>query len=103
MMAVDSLAPLMQGKENGEEDEAAAVDDGRCPHVEDARAREDENNGDRAQTQAERGSDVSASNETWGDAGGRSREEDRVRSRRGAIRQQAHSRVQLARDFRRRF
>ena len=49
-----------------------------------ARAREDKDNGDRAQAEAERRSDVSASNETWGDAGGRwRREKNGISSRRG--------------------
>src|SRR5437588_10523214 len=76
MMIADSLAKLMQREEDDEEDECAAVDDGRCPHVEDARAREDEDNGDRAQTEADAGSHEAASNETWCDVGGRSREAD---------------------------
>jgi hypothetical protein len=52
-----------------------AVDDGRCPYVEDTRAGEDKDNRDRAQTQAECGSDVSASNATGCDVGRRSEEE----------------------------
>jgi hypothetical protein len=62
-------------EENGEDDQGAAVDDGRCPHVEDACARENKNDGDCTETEAERGSDVSASNATWGNAGWRSEEE----------------------------
>jgi hypothetical protein len=53
MMAADLLPPLMHGEENGEEDIGAAVDEGRCPHVENAGAREDEDNDDCAQTQAD--------------------------------------------------
>jgi hypothetical protein len=39
---------LLQGKENGEEDyEAPSVDEGRRADTQDARARENEDNGDR--------------------------------------------------------
>jgi hypothetical protein len=50
--------------------------------AQDACAGEDKDNGDCAQTEADTGSDVSASNETWGDVGRRSEEErDEVSSR----------------------
>jgi hypothetical protein len=66
----------MRGEENGEEDDkAAAVDEGRRADAQDARAGEDKDNGDCAQTEAERGSDLSEGGTTRGDAGGRSKEE----------------------------
>ena len=62
MMVADWPAPLMQGEEHAER--AAAVDEGRCPPVEIARAREDKANCDRAQTEADPGSDVRQGNRT---------------------------------------
>jgi hypothetical protein len=85
MMVGDSLTTLVQGKENVEEDETAGVDKGRCPDAQGACAGEDKDNGDCAQTEAKRGSDVSASYETWRDSGGRS-EEDGVTARQGGTR-----------------
>jgi hypothetical protein len=61
------------------------VDKGRCPDAQGACAGEDKDNGDCAQTEAKRGSDVSASYETWRDSGGRS-EEDGVTARQGGTR-----------------
>jgi hypothetical protein len=75
----DSFRRWEHGEENGEENQGAAVDDGGCPHVEDARARKDKHNGDCAQTEADGGRHASASEETRCDVGRRS-EEDRVRS-----------------------
>jgi hypothetical protein len=56
-----------------------SVDKGRGTHAESARASADEDNGDRAQTQAERGCSVSAVIKTGRDAGRRSREEKDVK------------------------
>jgi hypothetical protein len=70
------LAPLMHGEEDGEEDEAPDVDEGRCKDVEDACAREDKDHGDRAETEAVGKSDVSEGGSAWRDVGGRSRKED---------------------------
>jgi hypothetical protein len=50
------------------------VDKGRRADAQDAGAGENKNHGDCAQTEAERGSNVSESASTWGDAGGRTRE-----------------------------
>jgi hypothetical protein len=50
------------------------MDEGRCTDAQDARAREDEDNGDCAQIEADGRRDEAESNETWGDTGGRSRE-----------------------------
>jgi hypothetical protein len=49
---------------DGEGYEGASVDEGRCQHVEDPHAPESDNDGDCAQTEAERGSDVSEGNQT---------------------------------------
>jgi hypothetical protein len=66
----------------GEENyEAPSVDEGRCPHVEDARPRESKNDGHCAETEAKRGSDVSESNATSRDVRGRSKEEKGVKAR----------------------
>jgi len=62
------------GEENGEEDEAAAVDEGRCSDTENACAREDEDNGDRSEAEAELYGDAAKSIVTWCDAGDRSGE-----------------------------
>ena len=51
------------------------MDEGRCKDVEDARAGEDKDNGDRAQIEADGRRDASESKGTWGDAGGRLEEE----------------------------
>jgi hypothetical protein len=51
------------------------VDEGRAAHAENARARADEDDCDRAQAQAERGCGVSAGIKAGRDAGRRSREE----------------------------
>jgi hypothetical protein len=59
------------------------VDEGRGTHAEDARARANEDNGDRAQAQAERGCGVSAGIKARRDAGSRSREERGVRGASG--------------------
>ena len=73
------------GNRDGEEDNAdSSVDKGRAPHAEDARARADEDNRDRAQAQAERGCGVSAGIKAGRDAGRRSREEEYVMARDGA-------------------
>ena len=72
---------------DGEDDEAASVDEGRRADPKDARARESENECDRAQAQAECGSDVSASNATWCDAGRRTEEEKGVMAGLGSFRQ----------------
>jgi hypothetical protein len=61
------------------------VDKGRCPHVEDARAREDEDNGDRTEAEAECESYVSESCGTWRAAGTKSEEEKGVNVREGAL------------------
>jgi len=74
------------GEENGEDDEAATVDEGRRADAQDARAGESENECDRAQAEADPGSDVSASNETRCDAGGRSKEEKGVMAGLGSFR-----------------
>jgi hypothetical protein len=64
------------GNNDGEEGfEASAVDEGRGAHAEDAGARADEDNCDRAQPQAERGCGVSAGIKAGRDAGRRSRQE----------------------------
>jgi hypothetical protein len=64
------------GKTNGKEDyQAAAVDEGRCAHVEDDGSRKGENNGDRTQAQAKLGRNASEGNETWRNARGTSKEE----------------------------
>jgi hypothetical protein len=44
---------FMGNRDGGEDFEAARVDEGRCPYVEDSRARESKNDGDCAQAQAE--------------------------------------------------
>jgi hypothetical protein len=63
------------GNNDGEEDNAEpSVDKGRAAHAEDARGPADEDNGDRAQAQAERGGGVSAGIKAGRDAGRRSRE-----------------------------
>jgi hypothetical protein len=41
------------GNRDGEDYEAPTVDEGRCPHVEDARPRESKNDGDCAETEAD--------------------------------------------------
>jgi hypothetical protein len=51
------------------------VDEGRRADAQDARAGEDKDNGDCAETEADAGSDDAESHETWGDVGGRSEEE----------------------------
>ena len=80
MIAADSLAPLMHGEEDGEEDyEAAAVDEGRRTHPQDACAREDEDCGDCGQAETDAGSHEAESNATWCDPGGRSAETRRVK------------------------
>jgi hypothetical protein len=67
------------GNRDGQEDNAEpSVDEGRAAHAEDARARADEDNGDRAQAQAERGCDATQGISSWCDAGWRSREEEGV-------------------------
>jgi hypothetical protein len=71
------------------EDEAASVDKGRCPDVKGARARENKDDGDSAETEAKRGSDVSASHETWGDAGRRPEEEKSVSGSRRPLQEPA--------------
>jgi hypothetical protein len=61
-MADDSLAISVHwGNRDGEEDnnEAPAVDERRRANAKDARARKDKDHGDRAETQADRGSDIS--------------------------------------------
>src|ERR1700730_9641571 len=68
MMAADSVATLGTGGDDGEDNETAAVDEGRRADAQDARAREDKDNCDRAQIEAQCGGDVSESNETWCDA-----------------------------------
>jgi hypothetical protein len=68
------------GNDGGEEDnEEPAVDEGRGAHAEDARAREDKDDCDRAEAQAERGCGVSAGIKARRDAGRRSREEEGVK------------------------
>jgi hypothetical protein len=63
---------------DGKEDyEASCVDEGRCPYTQNARTREDKDDGDRAQIEAERGGNTSESNETWCYIGRRSEEEIR--------------------------
>jgi hypothetical protein len=52
------------------------VDEGRRADPEDARAREDKDHGDRAETWAERGSDISEGKRARCDSGRRSREEE---------------------------
>jgi hypothetical protein len=61
------------------------VDEGRRADAQDARAGEDKDNGDCAQTEADAPSHEAESNETWCDPGGQSREEekDEIGSRRG--------------------
>jgi hypothetical protein len=82
MMVADSLATSVHGNNDGEEDNAEpAMDEGRAAHAEDARARADEDNGDRAQAQAKRGCGVSAGIKAGRDAGRRSREERGVIAR----------------------
>jgi hypothetical protein len=77
----DSFRRWEHGEENGEEGEGAAVNKGRRADAQDARAREDEDDGDRAQIEADGRRDASESEGTWSDAGGRARKEDGVRSR----------------------
>jgi hypothetical protein len=68
------------GKNDGQEDNAEpSVDEGRAAHAEDARGPADEDNGDRAQAQAERGRGVSTGIKAGCDAGRRSAEEESVR------------------------
>ena len=55
--------------EDGEDDEGATVDDRGRADAEDAGAREDKDNCDRAQAEADIGSDVPQGNSTRGDAG----------------------------------
>src|SRR6202163_2416056 len=63
---------------DGKEDyEASCVEEGRWPYTQNARTREDKDDGDRAQIEAERGGNTSESNETWCYIGGRSEEEIR--------------------------
>jgi hypothetical protein len=63
------------GNRDGEEDyENPTVDEGRCPRVEDARARKDKDNGDRAEAEAERSSDLPKGIGTPRDAGDGSEE-----------------------------
>ena len=71
---------------DGQKDpEAPRMDKRRRSHAQEPSARKDKNDGDRAQAEAKRGSDVSASYETWRDSGGRS-EEDGVTARQGGTR-----------------
>jgi hypothetical protein len=70
MIAADWFRRCEHEEENGEDDETAAVDERRRAHAQDARAREDEDDGDCAPTEAECGSDVSEGASTRGDAGG---------------------------------
>jgi hypothetical protein len=66
---------------NGEEDcETPSVDKGRYPHAENARARESENECDRAQTKADSRSDVSESNAPRCDARDTTKEEKDLRA-----------------------
>lgn len=75
MIATDSAATTGLGNSDVEEDyENPTVDEGRCPRVEDARAREDEDNGDRAQAQADLVCNVSAGIKTRRDTGDGSKE-----------------------------
>jgi hypothetical protein len=68
------------GNNDGQEDYAQpSVDKGRAAHAEDARAREDKDDCDRAEAQAERGCGVSAGIKARRDAGWRSREEGGVK------------------------
>jgi hypothetical protein len=68
------------GNNDGEEDNAEpSVDKGRAAHAEVARARTDEDNGDRAEAQAEHGCVVSAGIKADRDAGRRSGEEEGVK------------------------
>ncbi len=75
----DSAATFVNGDRDGEEDdEGSTVDKGRCAHPKDARAREDKDDGDRAQTQAKLGSDLSAGKETRCHTGWRPEEKGSV-------------------------
>jgi hypothetical protein len=62
----------MRNRDGEEDNEEPAVDEGRGAHAEDARAREDEDNGDRAEVKAERGCGVSAGIKAGRDVGWRS-------------------------------
>jgi hypothetical protein len=84
-MAADSKAHLSHGERNGEEDNAdPSVDEGRGTHAEVAHAREDED-GNCAKAGAERRCDVWSGVKTGRDAGGRSKEERDVVSKREAV------------------
>ena len=58
MKAADSAEHPCQGNGDGEDDKAATVDEGRCADAQEARAREDKGNCDRAQAETDAGSDV---------------------------------------------
>src|SRR5258708_3218082 len=81
MMAADSFRRWKHGEENGEEDEGAAVDERRCPHVEDARTRRGEDYVDCAEAEADRRRHASASIQARRVAGGRSEGESVIAAR----------------------
>ena len=66
----------------GGAEKVACVDEGRRADSESARARESEDDCDRAEAQAERGCDATQGIDSWCDTGRRSREERSVMAHR---------------------
>jgi hypothetical protein len=100
MIAADSVATFADGEENGEDDEAASVDEGRRADTQEARAREDKDNGDRAQAETDAGSHEAESSETWCAARGRSEEEKGVMAGLGSFRRRVIKLLALQNLFR---
>jgi hypothetical protein len=79
---------LCMGNDDGEEDNAKpAVDEGRGPHAEDVRARKGEDERDRAKAEAELCGDAAEGINIGRDAGGRSRKEGDMVSKREIVRE----------------
>jgi hypothetical protein len=70
----------MENRDGKEDYEDASVDEGRYSDAQDARARKDENNGDRTKAEAERWGNVSESTRTRRDAGSGTKESSEMRA-----------------------
>jgi hypothetical protein len=69
----------MENRDGEEGYEAPSVDEGGHSHAKDARAREDKDDCDCAQTEAQRGSYASEGDGAWCDAGDIAKEEKEIR------------------------